>query len=220
LSSVFPHTQKDWAYTGSECPISQNVSRETFSTIHNYVTLLLAWNKKIALISRRMTEEDIYLHISDALNIAKQLHHTNAILEVGSGNGILGISLAIILNDKKYFLIERNKKKCAFLQEMKCALSLPIHIHNTDVKLALIEGIDCIISKAVGDLLTTLNLCEHLVKPDLFILLCKNIDQIEKEIREAKKVWSFLQDVEVSDDSSKRCILKVYNICKINSARP
>jgi 16S rRNA (guanine527-N7)-methyltransferase len=50
---------------------------------------------------------------------------TDTIVDVGSGNGLLGIPIAIINKNKKIILVEPKKKKNTFLREVKERIELP-----------------------------------------------------------------------------------------------
>ena len=110
--------------------LSENVK----CRIEEYVDFLMAYNKKINLVSRKITDDDLSILIGETVLLEKYLSN-DVVVDVGSGNGILGIPIAIINNSKKIILIERKLKKVVFLNEAKLNLNIKnIDIFNVDIK--------------------------------------------------------------------------------------
>ncbi len=104
----------------------QNVSRETFLKLEQFINLLLKWNKAINLISKShdMPEDIWNRHILDSAQLAQYIpQDAKTITDFGSGGGFPGLILAI-LADWQVHLIESDGRKCAFLAEVKTALKL------------------------------------------------------------------------------------------------
>lgn len=110
----------------------QNVSRETFLKLEKYHEQILKWNSSINLISRA-EEHDIWArHIIDSLAVMYLLKQSDIIIDVGSGGGFPGIVIGALGNNVT--MIEINAKKCAFLNQMKTVLKLPMSsIINDDL---------------------------------------------------------------------------------------
>jgi 16S rRNA (guanine527-N7)-methyltransferase len=109
--------------TGESHP--QNVSRETFATLHEYVALLLKWNAAINLIGPA-TESDIWKrHIEDSLQLVSLIpSKASTLVDLGSGGGLPGIVIAIAKPELRVTLIEQDQRKAAFLNEAKARLGL------------------------------------------------------------------------------------------------
>ena len=88
-----------------------------------YVDFLLAYNKKVNLVSRQSTRETLDLLVGETLLLKKSVS-TSCIIDAGSGSGLLGIPLAISFPDKKIFLTETIRKKTNFLIEASGVLGL------------------------------------------------------------------------------------------------
>ena len=81
-----------------------NVSRETFLDFENYISMIIEKNKKINIISKKTSskksiiERDIidYAQIFDFVNF-----NCNATTDWGSGAGMPGIVVAIMLKNMK-----------------------------------------------------------------------------------------------------------------------
>ena len=83
-----------------------------------YLTLLVDWNQRVNLVSRRsidrVVEEQLLPSLAALLVVppAKDMK----ILDVGSGGGFPGIPLAILRPQASVELVEATRKKCAFLE--------------------------------------------------------------------------------------------------------
>jgi 16S rRNA (guanine527-N7)-methyltransferase len=104
--------------------------------LFTYYNELFSWNEKINLISRGEMPHFVERHIADSLcalqlGIEKGSH----LLDLGSGNGLPGIPLAIALPAMHIDLLESREKKCIFLRHMIAVLGLA----NTTVLCARLE---------------------------------------------------------------------------------
>jgi 16S rRNA (guanine527-N7)-methyltransferase len=87
---------------------------------------LLAWNKRINLISRKDEDRLIQRHLLDSLTVFQVVSFPEGarLLDVGSGGGLPGIPIKIAQSDLKVDLLESTKKKCRFLQQVLKELGL------------------------------------------------------------------------------------------------
>jgi 16S rRNA (guanine527-N7)-methyltransferase len=91
-----------------------------------YRKLLLEWNKKINLVSRK-NEENIWRgHISLSLTMLFKIVFRNGsrILDLGTGGGFPGIPLAILLPECSFVLLDSTQKKISAVQSMAESLAL------------------------------------------------------------------------------------------------
>ena len=104
---------------------SQNVSRETFACLEQYVGLLHKWNKAINLVGKS-TEREIWdRHIEDSLQLLPLIPKgIETAADLGSGAGLPGMVLAISRPDIHFSLIEQDQRKAAFLQETVAQIGL------------------------------------------------------------------------------------------------
>ncbi len=78
--------------------------------------LLEKTNKKINLVSRRMSPADIEMHIEDCLEFTKHWDASGRVVaDIGSGGGLPGLVLAIVFPEGIFNLIEADAKKSSFL---------------------------------------------------------------------------------------------------------
>ena len=99
-----------------------NVSRETFLDFEDYISLILEKNEKINIISRKTASKKsiIERHIVDSAQIIDFVDlNSNTTTDLGSGGGMPGIIIAIILknlnSDVDVHLYEKSYHKRHFL---------------------------------------------------------------------------------------------------------
>ena len=114
---------------------SLNVSRETCNDLESLISMIQEKNRKINLISREMFEKEEIRerHIIDSAQIIDFVDlNTNTTCDIGTGGGMPGLIVAIVMkklkNDMKISLYEKSYHKCVFLREVSKKLNL-----NTDV---------------------------------------------------------------------------------------
>ena len=112
-----------------------DVSRETCNELESLISMIQQKNTKINLISKKMfkKEEIRERHIIDSAQIIDFVDlNTNTTSDLGTGGGMPGLIVAIVMkklkNDMKISLYEKSYHKCVFLREVSKKLNL-----NTDV---------------------------------------------------------------------------------------
>jgi 16S rRNA (guanine527-N7)-methyltransferase len=96
------------------------------ASFYAYYCELFKWKKNVNLIS--INEEDRFIkrHIIDSLTVLLKidLQKNDRLLDLGSGNGLPGIPLAIMIPGMTVDLLESNFKKCIFLRHVVSVLKL------------------------------------------------------------------------------------------------
>ena len=117
-----------------------NVSRETFSDFENYISMILEKNEKINLISKKFNEKNdiIERHIIDSAQIIDIIDFNyNTTTDIGSGSGMPGIIIAILLKslkkDIKVKLYEKSYHKSHFLKDVSTKLNLKTEIIQKNI---------------------------------------------------------------------------------------
>ncbi len=101
-----------------------------------YIDILLDYNQKINLVSRKITPAEVEQLISESLLMNQYIsNEIKIIVDAGSGNGLLGIPIALENPKRKMILVEPKHKKAVFLQKVKDDLKLD----NVEVKAVSIE---------------------------------------------------------------------------------
>jgi 16S rRNA (guanine527-N7)-methyltransferase len=137
----------------------------------DYVALLAKWNAVYNLTAIRDPRQMLIQHILDSLSIVPHLVGLGAssVLDVGSGGGLPGIVLAIVLPDWTVTLNDIVHKKTAFQAQAKAELGLA----NLSVVTGRVETLqpgtevparfDVIVSRAFAELADFVTLARHLV---------------------------------------------------------
>jgi 16S rRNA (guanine527-N7)-methyltransferase len=100
------------------------MSDEITSHLITYIEELLRWSPKIDLISQTDPTEVIRKHILDALAVVPHIPEGAAVLDLGSGAGLPGIPLAILLTKSPITLLEARRKRVSFLKTVARDLQL------------------------------------------------------------------------------------------------
>jgi 16S rRNA (guanine527-N7)-methyltransferase len=119
---------------------SLNVSRETFLDFEIFLSMILEKNKKINIISQETAKSEVVRarHIIDSAQIIDFINfNQNTTVDLGSGGGMPGIVIAIILknmkNDMKVHLYEKSYHKSLFLKDVSRKLELNTEIFQENI---------------------------------------------------------------------------------------
>jgi 16S rRNA (guanine527-N7)-methyltransferase len=137
----------------------------------DYVALLAKWNAVYNLTAIRDPRQMLIQHILDSLSIVPHLANLgpSSVLDVGSGGGLPGIVMAIVLPDWTVTLNDIVHKKTAFQAQARAELGLT----NLSVVTGRVETLkpgvevpakfDVIVSRAFAELADFVTLARHLV---------------------------------------------------------
>jgi len=195
-----------------------NVSRETFSTLNEFSELIIEKNKEINLISTNSINNSRNRHIMDCAQVIDLIDINSKICtDIGSGAGLPGIVLSILLRDKKIDmkmnLYEKSYRKSSFLKSVSRKLKLDTEIFEEDIfkKKNLVSG--SIVARAFKPLPVILDLVEKNFKKytNLIVFMGKNGKQL---LDEAVKNWEFEYKEKKSLTSDDSFLLNIKNIKK------
>lgn len=128
-----------------------------------YVGLLDKWNKAYNLTSVRDPQQMLVRHILDSIVVAPHLSGSRFI-DVGTGPGLPGIPLAIVMPDAHFTLLDSLGKRVRFLRQVQHELGLT----NIAPVQSRVEAFppeppfDGVISRAFASLTDMVNWCHHL----------------------------------------------------------
>ena len=117
-----------------------NVSRETFLDFENYISMIIEKNKKINIIAQNTASKKAIIdrHIIDSAQIIDFVNfNCNTTTDLGSGAGMPGIVVAIILknmkNNMNVHLYEKSYHKSRFLKEVSEKLNLNTKVFQKNI---------------------------------------------------------------------------------------
>lgn len=134
---------------------SVDLDNEQQKKLEKYLIILNKWGKAINLTADSNPVQIITKHFVDAFAFKKLLENYSArnliVGDIGSGGGLPGIILSIILPNWNWNFIEINKKKCTFLSTVIHTLELKKYcsIHSIDAESYSDENFDLVLSRAL-----------------------------------------------------------------------
>ncbi|MDR0978010.1 MAG: 16S rRNA (guanine(527)-N(7))-methyltransferase RsmG [Endomicrobium sp.] len=168
--------------------ISDNIinffSKEMKDKFEIYLFELVEWNKILNLISFKNEEDIIYRHFCDSLYSAKIInsicnqYSAVKVADIGTGSGMPGIPVKIVLPNIRLTLIESINKKCKFLENVNDKLNLNAEILNLRAEDAgqrqkYRQQYDFVLSRAVSKLSPNLEIAVPLLKLGGYFLVHK-----------------------------------------------
>ena len=197
-----------------------NVSRETFLDFENYISLILEKNKKINIIGQNTASKNAIIerHIIDSAQIIDFVDlNTNTTSDLGSGGGIPGLIIAILMkklkNSMKIELYEKSHHKCVFLKDVSEKLELNTEIIQKDIfKLRDIET-GTIMSRAFKPMPIILDLVQKNFRKYKNIILFMGKSG-RKILNETLKIWDLDYEEKKSLTNKDSFLLNIKNMEK------
>jgi len=202
-------------------PLKQlNVSRETCLDFEQYISMIIEKNKEINIISRENSEIDVIRnrHIIDSAQAFDFVDfNSNTTSDLGSGGGLPGIVMAIMLKNKKkdmrVSLYEKSHHKNSFLREVSRKLNLDTEVIQKDVFEGEYIKTGSIMARAFKPLPIVLELVNKNFKgyKNLILFMGKNGKKI---LEETLKKWDFEFEKRKSITNEDSFLLNIKNIKK------
>ncbi len=133
--------------------VQADIPEECLSAIGSYFEYLLEWNTKINLISRKSPEDVLRVALIESYSLYEVIRHDSGnFLDVGSGGGLPGMIIAILMPEVRVELLDATRKKTDFLTGAAERLGMK----NVKITNARLEDIDrkikydVIFSRGVG----------------------------------------------------------------------
>ena len=197
-----------------------NVPRETFVDFEHFITMLQKQNEKINIISRETAINDVIRtrHIVDSAQIIEFVDlNSKIITEIGSGGGMPGIIISIMLKNMKNFskihLYEKSHHKSAFLRNVSRDLKINTEIIQKDIFEEQNLESGTVMARAFKPLPIVLDLVYKNFNSykNLILFMGKNG---EKVLEETLKNWDFDFEKKKSITSEGSFLLNIKNIKK------
>ena len=200
---------------------SSDVSRETIKDLEDYSKSIIIKNKDINLISASTEKTINTRHIKDSAQTIDFIDKKdiNICTDLGSGAGLPGIVLAILMKHKnplfKVIFYEKSFHKSNFLKEMSKKFKLNTEIHQKNIFKEQNLKTDVIISRAFKPLPTILEIASTNFKNFKYIILYLGKSG-KKILKDTLKNWKFDYEEKKSLTNAESLIVKISNLEKKN----
>jgi 16S rRNA (guanine527-N7)-methyltransferase len=198
----------------------QNVPRETLIEFELFISMLQERNKEINIISKETAKSEVIIdrHIVDSAQIIEFVDlNSNIITDIGSGGGMPGIIISIMIKNlkktTKVQLYEKSHHKSAFLRKVSRDLELNTEVIQENIFEAENLESGTIMARAFKPLPIILDLvCKNFSSyKNLIVFMGKNG---EKNLEETLINWDFDFEKKKSITSEESFLLNVKNIKK------
>jgi len=201
---------------------NQNISRETLIEFELFISMLQKGNDEINIISKETAKDKVIRerHIVDSAQIIEFIDlNSNIITDIGSGGGMPGIIISIMIKNQKnlakVYLYEKSHHKSSFLRKISRDLKLNTEVMQENIFEAQNLESGTIMARAFKPL------------PIILDLVCKNFNNYTNLIvfmgKNGKKVleetlinWDFDFEKKKSITSEDSFLLNIKNIKKKN----
>ena len=197
-----------------------DVSRETCNELESLISMIQKKNKEINIISRKNSDQGVIRqrHIVDSAQIIDFVDlNNNTTSDLGSGGGIPGLIIAILMkklkNSMKIKLYEKSHHKCVFLKDVSEKLELNTEIIQKDIfKLRDIET-GTIMSRAFKPMPIILDLVQKNFQKYKNIILFMGKSG-RKILNETLKIWDLDYEEKKSLTNKDSFLLNIKNMEK------
>jgi len=200
----------------------QNVPRETLIDFELFIAMLKQGNDKINLISKETDKNEVIRarHIIDSAQIIEFVDlNSNIITDIGSGGGMPGIIISIMIKNRKNLakvhLYEKSHHKSSFLRKVSRDLKLNTEVMQENIFEAQNLDSGTIMARAFKPLPIILDLVYKNFSSykNLIVFMGKNG---EKVLEETLMNWDFDFEKKKSITSEDSFLLNIKKIKKKN----
>ena len=201
--------------------LSLNVSRETLLELELYKNSIISKNQSLNLISKSTEKSINTRHIEDSAQSIDFIDKNDIKIctDLGSGAGLPGIVLGILMKSKKpmfkLIFYEKSYHKSIFLKEMTKKFNLNSEVHRKNIFDERNLTTDVIISRAFKPLPIIFQIAKTNFKNFKYIILFLGKSG-KKILDDALKFWKFDYEEKKSLTNSESMIVKISNLKKKN----
>ena len=171
-----------------------DVSRETIERLQDFAALLRRWTVTVNLVSKSTIPDLWSRHILDSAQLFSHSTATPIWADLGSGGGLPGIVVAILLKesrpDSTVVLIEADARKAAFLAQCIQQFELKAQVRVSRIESLLPVGAGIVSARALAPLDTLLGYAARHISANGKALFLKGATW-ESEVAAARKGWAF-----------------------------
>ena len=201
---------------------NENVSRETFIEFESFISMLQKGNEEINIISKETAKNELIRerHIVDSAQIIEFVDlNSGIIFDIGSGGGMPGIVISIILKNMKKVtkvnMYEKSHHKSSFLRKVSRDLALNTEVIQKNIFEEQNLESGTIMVRAFKPLPIVIELVYKNFKryKNLILFMGKNGEEI---LKETLNHWDFDYEKKTSITSKDSFLLNIKNIKKID----
>ena len=200
----------------------QNVPRETFLDFESFISMLQKKNEEMNIISKETAKNEVIRdrHIVDSAQIIDFIDlNSNIITDIGSGGGMPGIVISIMIKNLKNLakvnLYEKSHHKSSFLRKVSRDLKLNTEVIQRNIFETQNLESGTIMARAFKPLPIVLELVYKNFSSykNLILFMGKNGEKI---LEETLKYWDLDFEKKKSITSEDSFLLNIKNIKKKN----
>ena len=198
-----------------------NVSRETLTELDSFSNEIIKRNQKINLISKNSEKSIKSRHIEDSAQTYDFVDKNDIKIctDLGSGAGLPGIVLGILMKPKKplfkLIFYEKSYNKSLFLREMAKKFNLNAEVYQKNIFEQKNLVTDVIISRAFKPLPVIFQISQNNFKNFKYIILFLGKSG-KKILDDSLKFWKFDYQEKKSSTNNESMIVKISNLKKID----
>ncbi|MDB9699852.1 class I SAM-dependent methyltransferase [Candidatus Pelagibacter sp.] len=201
---------------------NKNVSRETLIDFEVFASMLKQGNEEINIISKETAKNAVIRerHVIDSAQIIEFVDlNSNIITDIGSGGGLPGIIISIMIkslkSSPKVHMYEKSHHKSNFLRKVSRDLKLNTEVIQKNIFEAQNLETGTIMARAFKPLPVVLDLVKKnfVSYKNLILFMGKNG---EKVLEETLKSWDFDFEKKKSITSEDSFLLNIKNIKRKN----
>ncbi len=199
--------------------LSLNVSRETLLELELYKNSIISKNQSLNLISKSTEKSINTRHIEDSAQSIDFIDKNDIKIctDLGSGAGLPGIVLGILMKSKKpmfkLIFYEKSYHKSIFLKEMTKKFNLNSEVYRKNIFDERNLTTDVIISRAFKPLPIIFQIAKTNFKNFKYIILFLGKSG-KKILDDALKFWKFDYEEKQSLTNTESMIVKISNLKK------
>ena len=199
---------------------NQNVPRETFMDFESFIAMLQIRNEEINIISKETAKKEVIRerHIVDSAQVIDFVDlKSNLITDIGSGGGMPGIIISIMIKNMKKSikmnLFEKSHHKSSFLRKVSRDLKLNTEVIEENIFEAQNLESGTIMARAFKPMPIILELVYRNFSKykNLILFMGKNGEKI---LEDTLKIWDFDFEKKKSITSEDSFLLNIKNIKK------
>ena len=182
-----------------------------------YLSLLSDWNERMNLVGPSALATFWGRHAFDSAQLLRTAPNAKTWVDLGAGAGFPGLVLAILLKNRPgatVHLVESMAKRCGFLRVVSAELKLPTQVHNARAESLHLSPVDVVTARALAPLPKLLQYAYPVLRGHTVGLFLKGRD-VETEIGEARKSWTFDATLIPSESDREGRILKIQRLNRV-----